>query len=123
MTLLILLFGVLIMMAGIVIVINPETLFGLLRNNAEKPGLHFLAIGVRLVLGLLLIYQSGASRYPVVIEIIGWLSLVAAVILAVMGRRNFKRLMSWVLSLVKPYGRAGGFLAGAFGVFLTYAFV
>ena len=123
MTLLIILFGVLMLLAGIIIVINPEVIFGFLRNNVERPGLYILAVVVRLVLGVLLIYQSTISRFPFVIELIGWISIVAAVFLAVMGRRNFKRLMSWALSLVKPVGRAGGILAVAFGAFLIYAFV
>ena len=123
MTVLIIIFGALTLLAGIVIVINPEVIFGFLRNNLDKVELHILAVVVRLVLGVLLIYQSSISKFPFVIEIIGWLSIVAAIFLGVMGRRNFKRLMSWALSLVKPIGRVGGVLAVAFGAFLIYAFV
>jgi hypothetical protein len=123
MTVLIIIFGALTLLAGIVIVINPEVIFGFLRNNLDKLELHILAVVVRLVLGVLLIYQSSISKFPFVIEIIGWLSIVAAIFLAVMGRRNFNRLMSWALSLVKPFGRVGGVLAVAFGAFLIYAFV
>jgi len=123
MTLLILIFGALTLLAGIVIVINPGVIFGLLRNNLDRPVLHILAVVVRLAIGVLLIYQSGVSKYPFVIEIIGWLSIVAAVSLAVMGRRNFNRLMSWALSLSKPLGRVGGVFAVAFGAFLIYAFI
>lgn len=123
MTILIIIFGALTLLAGIVIVINPETIFGFLRNNLDKVELHILAVVVRIVLGVLLIYQSSISKFPLVIEIIGWLSIVAAIFLAVMGRRNFKRLMSWALSLAKPIGRVGGVIAMAFGAFLIYAFV
>lgn len=123
MTLLIIIFGALTLLAGIVIVINPEVIFGFLRNNLDKLVLHILAVVVRLVLGVLLIYQSNISEFPFVIEVIGWLSIVAAILLAVMGRRNFNRLMSWALSLSKPFGRVGGVFAVAFGAFLIYAFV
>jgi len=123
MTLLIIIFGALTLLAGIVIVINPEVIFGFLRNNLDKLVLHILAVVVRLVLGVLLIYQSNVSEFPLVIEIIGWLSIVAAIFLAVMGRRNFNRLMSWALSLSEPFGRVGGVFAVAFGAFLIYAFV
>jgi len=123
MTVLIIIFGALNLLAGIVIVINPEVIFGFLRNNLDKLELHILAIIVRLVLGVLLIYQSNVSKFPFVIEIIGWLTIVAAIFLAVIGRRNFNRLMSWALSFVKPFGRVGGVLAAAFGAFLIYAFV
>ena len=123
MTVLIIIFGALTLLAGIAIVINSEVIFGFLRNNLDKLLLHIIAVAVRLVLGALLIYQSNISKFPFVIEVIGWLSIVAAIFLAVMGRRNFNRLMSWALSLSKPFGRVGGILAVAFGAFLIYAFV
>ncbi|MGD9039809.1 MAG: hypothetical protein PVH82_09265 [Desulfobacteraceae bacterium] len=123
MTLVIIIFAALTLLAGIVIVINPEVIFGFLRHNLERLKLHILAVAVRIVLGVLLIYQSSLSKFPFIIEIIGWLSIVAAIFLAVMGRRNFKRLMSWALSLAKPIGRVGGVIAMAFGAFLIYAFL
>jgi hypothetical protein len=123
MTLLIIIFGALTLLAGIVIVINPEVIFGFLRNNLDRLLLHILAVVVRLVLGALLIYQSKISKFPFVIEVIGWLSIVAAIFLSVMGRRNFNRLMSWALSFSKPLSHVGGVLAVAFGAFLIYSFV
>lgn len=123
MTALIIIFGVMTLLAGIVIVINPEVIFGLLRSNHDKLAIHILAVVVRLIIGSLLISQSGLSKYPLVIEILGWLSVVAALSLAVMGRHNFHRLMSWVLKFLKPFGRVGGVFAIAFGGVLIYAFV
>lgn len=123
MTLLIIAFAALTLVAGVVIVLNPEIVFGFLRNNLNKPGLHILAVVVRLILGALLIQQSNLSRFPIAIEVIGWISIAAAVSLAVMGRRNFNRLMSWALSVAKPFARIGGVIAAAFGAFLVYAFV
>jgi hypothetical protein len=123
MTLLIIIFGALTLLSGTVIVINPVVIFGFLRDNLDRLLLHILAVVIRLVLGALLIYQSDISRFPLVIEIIGWISIVAAIFLAVMGRRNFKLLMSWALSLSKPFGRVGGVIAVVFGAFLIYSFV
>lgn len=123
MIVLIIIFGALTLLAGIVIVINPEVIFDFLRNNLDKLVIHILAVVIRIVLGSLLIYQSNISKFPFVIEVIGWLSIVAAIFLAVMGRRNFNRLMSWALALSKPLGHVGGVLAVAFGAFLIYAFV
>ena len=123
MTVLIIIFGALTLLAGIVIVIKPKIIFGLLRKKLGNLELHILAVVVRLVLGVLLIYQFNVSKFPFVFEIIGWLSIVAAIFLGVMGRRNFKRLMLWALSFAKTFGRIGGALAAAFGSFLIYAFV
>lgn len=123
MTLLIILFGALTLSAGIIIIINPEIIFSYLRKNLDKLSLHILAVTVRLIIGVLLISQANVSTFPLTIEILGWLSIAAATIFALIGRRNFKRLMSWALSLLKPFGRIGGIFAAAFGAFLIYAFV
>ena len=120
---LIIIFGALILLAGIVILVNPEIIFGFLSKHIDKMELQVLAIVVRLAIGVLLVQQSGASRYPLAIEIIGWLAIAAAVIFTVIGRNNFRRLMSWALSLTKPYGCIGGIVAAGFGAFLMYAFV
>ena len=120
---LIIIFGALMLLAGLTIIINPDSIFGMIKNNTEKLMLQILAIVVRLVLGTLLLYYSGISKYPFIIEIIGWLFIITAVFLTVIGPNKFKRLMSWALSLAKPYGRVGGILAVCFGAFLIYAFI
>ncbi len=123
MTELIIIFGALTLLAGVVILINPEVIFGYLRSNLDKLAIHILAVVVRMIIGGLLISQSSLSKYPLVIEIVGWLSIVAALSLAATGRHNFHRLLSWALTSLKPYGRIGGIFAAAFGGFLVYAFV
>ena len=40
----IILFGTAIIVAGIIILINPETVFGLIRRKTESLGLHLLAV-------------------------------------------------------------------------------
>ena len=123
MSVVLIMFGVLTLLAGVVIIINPEIVFGFLKRHLEKLELQILAIVVRLVLGALLIYLAGVSKFPIVIEVLGWLSIIAAITFAVIGRNNFKRLMSWAMSFQKPYGRVGGIIAVCFGGFLVYAFV
>ena len=123
MTVLILIFGAFILLAGIVIIFSPEIRFGYLLKNLHKPAIHNLAVVVRLIIGVLLINQSSVSKYPLAIEIIAWIAIAAALILAVMGRKNFQRLMLGVLTFFKPYARIGGVFAVAFGGFLIHAFV
>ena len=123
MTAFIIIFGALTLLVGMVILINPDVIFGYLRSNHDKLAIHILAVVVRLIIGALLISQSELSKYPLVIEFLGWLSIVAALSLAVMGRQNFHRLMSWALNFLKPFGRVGGVFAATFGGFLIYAFV
>ncbi len=53
----------------------------------------------------------------------GWLSIIAAVILGILGRRHFNSIMTWALSFTNTFGRLGGIIAILFGAFLIYAFV
>ena len=123
MSILIIIFGILMLLAGILLIINPEIIFKVLRENFDKLWLHISAVVVRLLLGALLIYQASVSKFPVTIEVIGWVAIFAAIVFTVIGRINFKRLISWAFSLVKPLGRIGGVLALCFGSFLIYAFI
>ncbi len=118
----IILFAVLTLLAGIIMVFSPETLFDLLRRHSKKPVTYLLAIVIGLGLGVVLVYQSGVAKYPLTIEVIGWLAVVAALVIAVIGHNNFKRLIAWALSQVRPLGRIGGGVAIGFGIFLIYAF-
>jgi hypothetical protein len=123
MTALIIAFGALTAVAGIVIVISPGAIVGLLTKYSAQLGLHVLAVMVRLALGILLVYSAGASKYPTVIAVIGWLSIIAALVFAAIGRNNFKQLMSWALTVARPLASLGGILAVCFGSFLVYAFI
>jgi len=123
MNFIIILFGTATIVADIIIVINPETVFGLMRRNLESFGLHILAVVVRIIIGVALITCAAESKYPTTILILGWVSIVAATVLGVMGRTNFRRLMSWALGLAPSFGRIGGLLAILFGGFLIHAVI
>ncbi len=121
MSYIIILFGTATMVAGIMILINPDFIFGLMRRNLDSLILHILAVIIRIIIGLALIVYAAESKYPTAINILGWISIAAAFILGIMGRENFKKLMSWALNLKPSVGRFGGIFAALFGGFLVYA--
>jgi hypothetical protein len=123
MTSIIIFFGLITFLSGSIILVNPEIIFGPLRKNSEKLWIQILAVGVRVVIGFLLILYAADSRFPMVIVILGWLSIGAAFVFAVMGRRRFLSLMSRAFSLSERFGRVGGLMAMAFGAFLVYSFL
>ena len=123
MNFLIIMFGALILLVGSIVIVNPELIFNVLLKNSNKLWLHVTAVIARLLLGALLIYQADASKYPHVMEVIGWIAVVAAIILILIGRERFAQLISWAATLVKSFGRVAGLLAVGFGAFLIYAFV
>jgi hypothetical protein len=122
-TLFIIILGALICLAGLAIQVNPESVFGFIRSRSDGIGLHILAVVMRLVLGVFLVIEADVSKYPHVIGFLGWLSICAAVILVVIGRKKFRRLMTWALSKVNTIGRPAGLLASVLGAFLVYAFI
>jgi hypothetical protein len=119
----IIIFGTLTLLAGLIIIFDPDCVFGFLKKHIAKLSMHLAAIVIRLLLGVCIILLADSSKYPLTMEIIGWISIGAAIILAVIGRNNFNRIMSWALSLPKPVGRIGGLFAVGFGAFLIYAFL
>lgn len=117
----ILLFGALIALSGAVLLIRPDTIFGVLRRYADSIGLRLFAIIVRITLGVVLVIGASASRFPVVLQILGWLSISAALVLVVIGRVRFQNLIKWSLGLAPAFTGLAGLLAVLFGGFLIYA--
>ena len=123
MNFIIILFGAATLVAGLLILIKPEIVFGPIRRNFESVNLHILAVVVRIIIGAALIIYAAESKFPTVFFILGWISIAAASMLALMGRTNFKRLMSWALGLTDSFGRLAGIFAALFGGFLIYAVI
>ena len=121
MTVLILVFGVFLILAGTSLIVRPQIVYGFLADNLDQIWLYPGAIVTRLVLGAMLIYFASISKYPPIINVIGWIFVGAACVLAAIGRKRFKRLLSWVLTVFEPYNRAGGIGSVCLGVFLIYA--
>lgn len=108
---------------GIGLIFKPDLLFEFLKSQSNNLSLHIFAIVIRLFLGFLLIYFSEMSKYPLIMEVVGWVIILAAIVLILMGRKNFKRLIEWAATFFKPYSFIGGLLAIAFGGFLIYSFL
>ena len=118
---LIILFGVLIVVVGLVMLVRPSPFIDYLRRYSLTTSMQVLAVAVRIVLGLALILYADQSKFPLVLEIIGWLSLAAAVTIAVIPHAQFERLISWVLDRFASYVWIGALAALGFGLFLVYA--
>ena len=113
--------SLLIVLVGIAVIIHPDTVFSVLEKHAEKPVVHILAVVIRFLFGLLLLAVADQSSLPMALKILGWVSLIAALALALIGRNNFRRLMAWALGFPKQYRRMGGLLAMILGGFIIYA--
>ena len=121
MSCIILLFGITILLSGAMIVVKPEPIFKLLRSHSESLGLHVFAVVIRLVVGISLLAYAGDAKFPVALQVFGWLAVIAAIILGVIGRSRFKSLIAWTVSFTSPFVRFAGLFAILLGAFLIYA--
>ncbi len=116
------LFGMLMILLGISLLIKPEIIFGWMENKTGNTSLYVFAIVVRLVLGMLFLVTAKESKYPGLIKILGYLFVIAAIILIVIGHENFRHFVVSIIPEFKPYASVSGILGIAFGAFLIYAF-
>jgi hypothetical protein len=122
MKLIIKLFGILSVLSGVSLLINPEFFFGWIENNMENASFYIFAIGVRLVFGLMFIIAAKESKYPGVIKFFGYLAVITAVTFILIGHESFQDLFSSLIPGIKPYAPLSGLIDIAIGSFLIYAF-
>jgi len=123
MKLLIKLFGILLLLAGILLIVKPELVFTWIDNNMENTSLYISAIVVRLVFGVLFVVAAKASKYPAVLKFFGYLFILAAFILIFIGQEHFQDFITSIIPDAKPFAPLTGLLIIAFGGFLIYAFL
>ena len=117
----VLLFGVLILLGSITLIVNPEYILGIFANYGETPGLHIFAIIVRIILGISLVIAAADSKYPIALQILGWLTLIVVLVLSAIGRERFKSLIKWSLGINPNIQRVMGFFGILFGSLLFHA--
>jgi len=99
---------------------SPARLTRMVRGAVERPWGIYLAVIVRLALGLALIVAAPGSRFPAVFEVLGWVALAAAVALVFLGRERLRSLVGWVDRLPRSLVRSWLVFGAAFGGFLVY---
>ena len=119
MTLIVAIFGLLIAVLGAVAVVRPgvfSQMFGAMSGQA----VWVLAVVLRLALGTLLLMVAADTRLPQVINILGWIAIVAAVVVLLLGPERLEALVKWWLSRRDGWLRASAAFACAFGAFLAW---
>jgi len=117
------LLGILFILLGGYTLIFTESMFGFLEENIENQSLYLIAIVVRFVIGILLIWGARDSKYPSGIKVIGFVGIIAAIILIIIGQEGFQNLMFSVIPPFKPYIKITSLVIIAFGAFLFYAII
>jgi len=109
------------MLGSVTLIVKPVYILGIFAKYGETTGLHVFAIIIRIILGIALIMAAADSKYPIVLQISGWLTLIVVLVLSAIGRERFKSVIKWSLSMKPGFQRLMGFLGILFGFFLFHA--
>lgn len=112
--------GVVVCLFALWAMIAPQRVKSFVRVITDTPWGYLVAAGFRLLLGAVLILAAPSSRFPTPFQILGWITIAAAVALLVMGQRRMQRLIGWFYRLPNSLMRAWLLLALVFGAFLVY---
>lgn len=89
----ILIFGFLIFVVSSWGVAQPRGVVANVHGLVQKRWGIESAIGMRLLLGVSLLIGASASRYPVFFQLLGWVTIAAAVALVFINREQVRRLV------------------------------
>ena len=112
--------GVLAIAIGLMGLANPESLIGLI-NYWRGTRRFRLAVGVRLVLGVILLVVAPACRLPTLVRVLGVISIVAAVVILLVGEKRLESLIGWWLSRPPVVLRVSASFALLLCILLVYA--
>jgi hypothetical protein len=112
--------GGLICLAGLLILISPAKFRDLFNNFTGQPR-YLFAIIFRILFGAVLLWDAANLKFSFAMQIIGAISIVAAIGLLLMGQDRMDRFIDWYMSkFTDTLMRVWSVLALAFGVFLVY---
>ena len=116
----ILIFAVAIFVICVLSIYSPNKLIKVVKTAWDKDWGIYAGVIVRLFLGASLILAAAGTRFPVVFKILGEVSIVAALVLAIVGRDRISRLMAWFEHLPSAIIRLWLMFGLAFSGFLIY---
>lgn len=118
--LVVLIFGIVIAVLSIWGIYAPRRLIQIVKGVMEHDlGIHF-AVLVRLVMGAALILVAAGTRFPGVFAVLGWITIVAAVALPIVGKDRLRRFIAWFDRSSPGLVRLWLIFGITFGGFLIY---
>ncbi len=113
-------FGATAAIIGLLGLANPKCIINLVQHW-RGPTRFRLAIGVRLVLGVILLVVAPTCRLPVVVQAVGVIAIVAAIVILIVGQRRLDSFIDWWLTCPPAVIRVSAMFAFSFGLLLIYA--
>ena len=112
--------GIIALCIGALGLLHPK-LIGTLVSICTGAFRFWLAILARVVLGILFLVVAPHCEVPVLVQVIGGISLLAAVVILMMGQESLDATIEWWLARPQTWVRASALFAFAFGWLMLYA--
>ena len=104
---------------GVLIIVKPALAHDVARLFADKTGM-WIAVAIRAVLALGLLAAASDSKAPVLLQILGLLILIIAILMPILGVERHRRMIDWWLARSRTVEILWGAAAFVFGVGLIY---
>lgn len=119
----IILFGLIAATVGMLMLLCPRLVLHTVHVYAGERWLQVLASFNRLVLGSALLACAEQTRFPLIIQAIGMLTLISGMGVAVVSYVTFHQLVRWGLNWADRFTRVTSLFVLGFGFFLVYAMI
>jgi len=110
--------GIFAVVIGLIGLVSPHKLTGI-ATSLESTMRFRLAIGVRLLIGVAFFFMAPYSSFPVVVEAVAVLSIVAAFIILISGQKRLDAVIEWWASCSPNVVRLSAGFAVVVGVVLA----
>ncbi len=115
-------FAILVIFTGLILIMTPGVLMNYLRGHLNSPSVYYLAITIRFVIGILLIYAARQSSYPFLIRLLGYIFVAVAAGFLLMGQSRFQEAVKYFIDLMEDKEWVAGLVAVAFGFLIWHVF-
>ncbi len=121
MNLVVIAIGLSMIIVAAAMLVRPAQFSDNMKGYAGTTSLYVFELAMRFTLGAVLILIAGDSRFPMLLQAVGSVSIAAGAILMMLPRVCFERLITWLLERFGNYLRMGSLVPFLFGGFLIYA--
>ena len=112
--------GAVVAALGLLGVVDTRCLLLLIQGLGTR-WRYYIAVLSRILIGAILVAGAPQSKFPLLLQIFGYLAWAVALLVAVAGPARVEALVSWWMKLAKPLIQLSAAVMALFGAFLVYA--
>jgi len=116
-------FGFMMVVISLIAVIKPEAWGQMILKFVRFPYFHPFEILIRVVFGILFVVYADQTKFPLTVEIVGFVLFGLGVGLSFITSSQHRRLGHWLVEKLSKYFRPAGLVSLTFGAFLIYVTV